>query len=60
MQEEAVKEYLAQSKVEDEQAKGAKKRPFYTTVLKCFCTFEKAKDIEPTMKYDNPDNMAGD
>lgn len=40
------------------------KRPFYTSALKCFCTFEKANETPDNLvvdrMYTNPDNVGGD
>lgn len=61
LEREAVREYVTQTAVEKERLAGnLKKRPFYTTALKCFCTFEKShKDFDITREYSIPEDPNG-
>lgn len=47
LEREAVREYTSQHEIEVQNDKGdMSKRPFYTSALKCFCTFEKAQETK--------------
>ena len=53
MVSEAVKEYLANEAIKEQRANGNKNdKLHYTTVLKCFCTFELANKVPLTQTYE--------
>ena len=52
MQTDAVKEFIANEAIKERKRNGIKgEKLHYTTVLKCFCTFESAAKVELTKAY---------